>query len=103
MLQLLDALLCVRQFFLRHFPKIFITLLFQHCKAVFHILFRLLILLICLYDGSQIRLLLHQSGKTLCILSHIRIPQHQHQFFVMDQYIIQFIKHNLLSPIITAF
>ena len=93
MLQVLNPLSGIGQLFLGHLPHLLVALFLQKGQAVLHILLCLLVLLIGLHNRSQVSLLLHEPGKTLGILGHIRVTQHKHQFFIMNQHIIQLIKH----------
>ena len=96
MFQVLDALFRVRQLFLSHLAHLLVALLLQHRQGVLHVLLGLFVLLVGLHNRGQIGLLLHQLGKPLGVLGHVRIPKHQHKLFIMNQNIVQFIKHNSL-------
>jgi len=97
LLHFLNSFFRIGQFFLGHITHLLVRLFLEQGQAVFHILVRLLILLICIHKGSQIRLLLHQFPESVLIHRNIRAVQFFQQLFISDQQIIQSVKHgNLL-------
>ena len=91
--QLFHPLFGITQLFLQHLSHVLVGFHFQHGKAVFNVLLTFFVFSISLHNRSQFALLLHQLTETLLIISHRRLMQLTHNFFITNQQIVQFIKH----------
>ena len=88
MLQFLYILLCLRQFFLQHFPHIFIFLFLKHGKTVLYRFFVFLILPVSIYYRLQIALLFHQLLKMFLIIGNSRLSKLIKHLFKTNEQIV---------------